>query len=112
DVALMAERLRLTLDEELTTRDQVEGAVKALGFGIAPKGGPAPKKFVLPDNEAGGPGIEAPSIEPVDAAAGGAPRTGEPRAPWHETRKGRLVIATALLLLAAWAVRLAGPAGA
>src|SRR3546814_18047395 len=34
DVALMSERLRLTLDEDQTSRDHVETAVKQLGFGI------------------------------------------------------------------------------
>ncbi|WP_299359840.1 heavy metal translocating P-type ATPase [uncultured Paracoccus sp.] len=112
DVALMAERLRVTLDEQLTSRDQVETAVKALGFGIAPKGSPAPRKgFVLPDGAAGALGIEDPPIEDVDAAAGGAPGAGEHGTRWYATRKGRLVIATALLLVAAWAVKLAGPTG-
>lgn len=50
DVALMAERLRLRLDEEQTPRERVEAAVKALGFGIAPKGAAIKRKgFVLPD---------------------------------------------------------------
>ena len=52
DVALMTERLRLTLDEGETLPAQVEKAVRAIGFGIAPKGA-APERpeggFVLPD---------------------------------------------------------------
>ena len=49
DVALMTERLRLTLDEEQTPRERVEAAVRALGYGIAPKGtAPERKGFVLP----------------------------------------------------------------
>ena len=36
DVAIMSERLRLTLDESQTDRDRVEKTVRALGYGIAP----------------------------------------------------------------------------
>ena len=38
DVALMTERLRLTLDEGQTPRNQIEAIVKRLGYGIAAKG--------------------------------------------------------------------------
>jgi len=49
-VGVMNERLRLTLDGSLTPRTKVEAAVKALGYGIAPRGAAAPAKrqFVLP----------------------------------------------------------------
>ena len=37
-VALMAERLRLTLDETKTPPERIGKAVRGVGFGIAPKG--------------------------------------------------------------------------
>ena len=52
DVALMTERLRLSLDEGQSSPEQIETAVRGLGFGIAPKGArPEQPKggFVLPD---------------------------------------------------------------
>ncbi len=50
-VALMAERLSLTLDPSTTGAGAVEDVVRKLGYGIAPKGQAAPRKkaFVLPD---------------------------------------------------------------
>ncbi|WP_239032058.1 heavy metal translocating P-type ATPase [Paroceanicella profunda] len=55
DVALMAERLSLTLDETLTPRAGVERAVRRLGYGIGPRGA-APQKpargFVMPADAA------------------------------------------------------------
>ena len=38
EVTLMSERLRLTLDEAVTSREKVEKAVSALGYGIKPRG--------------------------------------------------------------------------
>src|SRR5690606_9966714 len=49
-VALMTERLRLTLDEVQTPRARVEATVKSLGYGIAPKDEAAARKgFVMPE---------------------------------------------------------------
>ncbi|KUF10339.1 heavy metal translocating P-type ATPase [Pseudoponticoccus marisrubri] len=100
DVAFMAERLRLTLDEAQTSPAQVEAAVRSVGFGIAPKGARPerpPGGFVLPD-DALDPEPEVP--EPPQAA---------PR--WHDTPKGRLVLGTGLLLAAAWGADLVLPGG-
>lgn len=109
DVALMTERLRLTLDEDQTSRDHVETAVKKLGFGIAPKGSAAPRKgFVLPDGafSAVATGDAAPALD----TAQDTPAPAEGRAArdlsWYQTGKGRLVIGTGALLVAAWAVKL------
>lgn len=114
DVALMTERLRLTLDEDQTSRDHVETAVKKLGFGIAPKGSAAPRKgFVLPDGafSAGATGDAAPAPD----TAQDTPAPAEGRAArdlsWYQTGKGRLVIGTGALLVAAWAVRLLASGG-
>ena len=51
-VGLMAEKLSLTLQPDGVRRDQIEDAVRRLGFGIAPRGQEAPrsKDFVLPDD--------------------------------------------------------------
>ncbi len=110
DVALMAERLRLTLDESQTTAERVEKAVRGVGFGIAPKGARPEKPeggFILPDG-AFPSAYEAPDTDsgPEDDA-----RLAEAPTPsWFETAKGRLVIGTGALLAVAWASRLVFPA--
>jgi len=76
DVTLMNERLRLVLDEGKTPRDRVEAAVRKLGYGVV----------------AGGEG----------AQTGTAPGLGASTLPWYRTSKGRLVIGTGLLFLAAF----------
>ena len=110
DVALMAERLRLTLDETQTSPERIEVAVRGVGFGIAPKGARPEKPrggFVLPDrafphaaesSEAEG--------EPEENAKSGeqAPSS------WMQSSKGRLVLGTGALLAAAWVSRLVLPA--
>ena len=109
DVALMTERLRLTLDEGQTPRNQIEAIVKRLGYGIAAKGSsPDRKGFVLPDDEqasrADG-SRDAAGLEPNAGSTG--PESGPgPGSRWYQTAKGRLVIGTGLLLAAAWAVKL------
>jgi len=53
DVALMSERLRLTLDENETAPERIAKAVRGIGFGISPKGAKAEKPksgFILPDD--------------------------------------------------------------
>ena len=106
DVAFLAERLRLTLDEARTPPERIEGAVRALGFGIAPKGA-APEKpkggFVLPDGAFSA--TEKTTRGESEAPAPG--RVAEELAPaWHATAKGRFVLGTGALLAAAWTVRL------
>ena len=109
DVALMAERLRLTLDEAQTSPETVEKAVRGVGFGIAVKGARPEKPkggFVLPD---GAFPVAADAPEPEDAAADAAHLGDTPS--WYQTAKGRLVIGTGVLLAAAWAATLVLPAG-
>ncbi|TYB86149.1 cadmium-translocating P-type ATPase [Oceaniovalibus sp. ACAM 378] len=114
DVALMAERLRLSLDEDQTSRDHIEAAVKRLGYGIATKGNaPSRKGFVLPE---GAFPADATGDAPLETEGleGTPVHTGGPAArdmSWYQTGKGRLVIATALLLIAAWAVKLTASDG-
>ncbi|WP_281981043.1 heavy metal translocating P-type ATPase [Thalassorhabdomicrobium marinisediminis] len=109
DVALMAERLRLTLDESRTSAAKVEKAVRGVGFGIAPKGA-APEKpkggFILPEGA-----FPAADASPVEEAQDSPPAALEAPAPsWFATAKGRLVIGTGALLALAWASRLVVPA--
>ena len=109
DVALMAERLRLTLDEAQTPRDGVVAAVQRLGFGIAPKGQAAPRTgFVMPDGAFPAPATGADDTATDGAQTGPATATGtvRPDPSWYQTAKGRLVIGTGLLLVVAWAVKL------
>ncbi|QPM92047.1 heavy metal translocating P-type ATPase [Pseudooceanicola algae] len=106
DVAPMTERLRLTLDETRSTPEQVEKAVRAIGYGISPRGS-APEKpkggFVLP--EGAYPGSDA--VTPENEEEQAHPRRAEEaQAAWHATSKGRLVLGTGVLLAAAWAVHL------
>ena len=83
-VALMAERLSLDLAPGGATAEAIEGAVRRLGYGVAAgKRGHA------------GQGHGHSHDDPADRGR-----------PWYRTGKGRLVIATGLLLAAAWAVGL------
>ncbi|GAA6149143.1 heavy metal translocating P-type ATPase [Pseudooceanicola nitratireducens] len=110
DVALMAERLRLTLDETQTPPERIEKAVRGVGFGIAPKGARPEKPkggFVLPD------GAFPDTAEAVEIDIEPEEITGpDDDAPtsWLKTSKGRLVLGTGALLAAAWASRLVLPA--
>ncbi|MCZ4263046.1 heavy metal translocating P-type ATPase [Limimaricola sp. G21655-S1] len=104
DVALMTERLRLTLDEGETLPGQVEKAVRAVGFGIAPKGA-APERpkggFVLPD------GAFPDTTQEDDVHDETVAQPAEPvPASWYQTSKGHLVIGTGALLAVAAASHL------
>src|SRR5690606_29167469 len=88
DVALMTERLRLTLDEGQTPRDQIEATVKRLGYGIATKrSSPDRKRFVLPEGEQTLPpdgAQDAAGLEPDTAST--EPETGPaPGSRWYRT---------------------------
>ena len=110
DVALMAERLRLTLDETQTSPERIENAVRGVGFGIAPKGArpERPKGgFVLPDGAFPDAADSAGPESRVEQAAG--PAEDAPSS-WMHSSKGRLVLGTGALLAAAWASRLVLPA--
>ncbi|WP_294930624.1 heavy metal translocating P-type ATPase [uncultured Paracoccus sp.] len=98
-VGLMAERLSLTLQPGGTSRDQIEDAVRRLGYGIAPKGQDAPRKkaFVLPGAE--------PSL-PHEHGGHSHDDPADRGKRWYQTAKGRLVILTGLLLAAATAFEL------
>jgi Cd2+/Zn2+-exporting ATPase len=126
EVGIMSERLRLTLDEAQTGRDRVEATVRALGYGIAPRGTEAKKEFVLPGavttTASGGDRDHAGHGHPPQSdtrAALGGPGHGSPGhvhddpadrgKHWYQTAKGRLVILTGLLLGAASIVEALAP---
>lgn len=106
DVALMAERLRLRRDGSRISRGEVEKAVRGVGFGLSPKDGPATESpvrgFVLPADA---------YADNADIPPQKETRQQEDPA-WYQTRKGRMLIGTGLLLAAAWVVELStgGPA--
>ena len=111
-VALMTERLRVTLDESVTRTGEVEAAVRALGYGIERAAEASPAEAAGPERDdpgrccgpapdhpaAAGDGasIQAPGDPAGPSAAGDTP--------WRRTAKGRLVLLTGALLAAAWVV--------
>jgi Cd2+/Zn2+-exporting ATPase len=120
-VALMSEKLSLTLASGTTPKEKIEDTVRALGYGIAPRGTAAPRKkgFVLPETPAASPADhrhdhddagDHSDLAPGDDGHGAAGHLHDDPADrgkrWFRTAKGRLVIVTGLLLAAAWAVEL------
>ncbi|WP_027834909.1 heavy metal translocating P-type ATPase [Maritalea myrionectae] len=83
DVALMNERLRLTLDEAQTPRGDIEKTIQKLGFGV-----------------------QAADVDDGhnDLDAGVRPPAPQPK--WYQSPKGKLVVGTGLLLAAAWIISL------
>ena len=117
EVGIMSERLRLILDENKTGREQVEKTVRALGYGIKPRGAEK-KEFVLPGAASDGNHEADDHVRPagVEAAHSGHGSPGHVHDDpadrgknWYQTGKGRLVIFTGLLLAAAWGVELFAP---
>ncbi|WP_188716647.1 heavy metal translocating P-type ATPase [Paracoccus acridae] len=114
-VAMMAERLSLNLAPGTTEPEIIEGTIRKLGFGIAPKGQQAPRKkaFVLLDTMPASPHNTVERAEVSEAAAPMQHEQGHTGAltverdrSWHQTGKGRLVILTGTLLVVAWLVEL------
>ena len=119
EIGIMTERLRLTLDETQTDRDKVEKVVKSRGYGIAPRAAGAKKDFVMPAMS------DAPADDHDhdrnDAAAAARDDSGhgspghvhddpaDRGKRWYQTRKGKLVIFTAILLGVAWIIELLAP---
>ena len=120
EVTPMSERLQMTLDPARTAPEAIEKAVRAIGYGIAPKGAaPEKKGFVMPkgafpgsaqaqEGTAGNGHVHDHGHDHADAHHHGS-EAGD--TPFYSTAKGRLLITTGLLLAAAWAVRLALPGG-
>ncbi|MBE9639728.1 heavy metal translocating P-type ATPase [Salipiger pacificus] len=106
EVALMPERLSLTLDARQTAPETIESAVRGIGFGIAPKGAPPEtpqKSFILPEGAFPDmASVSAADSTPLDEA----PTEAAADQPWYRSAKGKLVILTGGLLAAAWGARL------
>ena len=120
EVAIMSERLRLTLDEAQTGRDMIERTVRALGYEIAPRAAGAMGIRSATDRGGVQEGYDRPGH---DRGLSAAARDGSGHGslgpmqddrsdqgkPWYRSGKGRLVIFTALLLGAAWIIAYVAP---
>ena len=126
EVAIMSERLRLTLDEAQTGRDMIERTVRALGYEITPRVAGALKEIVLPgvssatdhgdvqegsDSSGHDHGPTAAARDDSDHGSLGHMHDdpSDRGKPWYRTGKGRLVIFTALLLGGAWIIDYVAP---
>ncbi|MCT4334317.1 heavy metal translocating P-type ATPase [Paracoccus sp. YLB-12] len=123
EIGIMTERLRLTLDETQTDRDKVEKVVKLLGYGIAPRAAGAKKDFVMPamsdapadghDHDHDHDRNDAAAAARDDSGHGSPGHVHDDPADrgkrWYQTRKGKLVIFTAILLGVAWIIELLAP---
>ncbi|AUH33098.1 heavy metal translocating P-type ATPase [Paracoccus tegillarcae] len=123
EIGIMTERLRLTLDETQTDRNKVEKVVKSLGYGIAPRAAGAKKDFVMPamsdapadghDHDHDHDRNDAAAAARDDSGHGSPGHVDDDPADrgkrWYQTRKGKLVIFTAILLGVAWIIELLAP---
>jgi len=99
EVALMAERLRVRLAPGGISADEIERAVRAIGFGVTVQDAAALAEQPCCAGDHAHHHTHAPAPYPAPAGA----------QPWHRTTKGRHLIATGLLLGLAWAAKLALP---
>ena len=121
NVAIMAEKLTLKLEPGTTPRSKIEAAVIKLGYGVGAAKASKAKSFVMPKasddqaghDHAGGAHVDHDTKAKVadDDYGHGSPGhlhddPADKGKAWFNTGKGRLVIGTALLLAAAWAVKL------
>ncbi len=124
DVAIMSERLKLTLADDTTTQDKIEGVVRALGYAIAPRREGMKKSISGEVHEADHDAAESNDrkhghshsreIRKSSPNVGDDSNHGSPGhvhddpddrgKRWYMTGKGKLVIFTALLLGGAWIV--------
>ena len=113
EVGIMSERLRLTLDEGETSRDKIEKTVRALGYDITPRVATAEPVNANDHDESGIGYSQAGGKAKDDSGHGSSGHVHDDPADqykrWYQTAKGRLVIFTALLLVAAWGVELIVP---
>ncbi|MEM5474442.1 heavy metal translocating P-type ATPase [Hoeflea sp. AS60] len=113
EIGIMSERLRLTLDEGKTGRDKIEKTVRALGYDITPRVATAEPVDVY-DRDGNGMGHAQVDGKAKDDSSHGSPGhvhddPADRGKRWYQTAKGKLVIFTALLLVAAWGVKLTIP---
>ena len=113
EVGIMSERLRLTLDEGRTGRDKIEKTVRALGYGIVSRVAMQEPAEAHDHDENGTGRPQAVSKETDDFGHGSPGHVHDDPADrgkrWYQTAKGKLVIFTALLLVAAWGVEMIIP---
>ncbi|EKF42494.1 heavy metal-translocating P-type ATPase [Nitratireductor indicus C115] len=109
-VSVMGETLALSLDERTTSREKVEGAVRRLGYDIVARQGGTRETVgeLAHDHEGHGHGGADHSGHAHSHSHGPS----DPDKSWYQTGKGRLVIGTGLLLVAAWAIKFAVPGDA
>lgn len=109
-VSVMGETLALSLDEGATSREKVEGAVRRLGYGITARQGVAPEITGEEPRDRDGSDHGGHDHEGQDHSGhahlhshgpGGSDKS------WYQSGKGRLVIGTGLLLVAAWTIKFA-----
>ncbi|MCV0351772.1 MAG: cadmium-translocating P-type ATPase [Nitratireductor sp.] len=109
-VSVMSETLALSLDENKTGRDKVERAVKKLGYSIAPRqrgeaaetGAVTQSSCCSGHDHTHGQGSKVERADPGHGVAGHVHGADDGDRSWYQTGKGRLVILTGLLLVAAW----------
>ena len=116
-VALMTERLSLQLDGSGTTPDQIEGAVRQLGYGITAREAAAPATADAAHDHDGH-NCDGHDRDAHDHDAhgddgqdhGGHSHSHDDSADrgksWYQTGKGRLVLLTGAMLALAWAVEI------
>ena len=113
EVGIMSERLRLTLDEGRTGRDKVEKTVRALGYGIVSRVAKQEPAEAHDQDQNDTDRSQAVSKATDDSDHGSPGHVHDDPADlgkrWYQTAKGKLVIFTALLLVAAWGVELIIP---
>lgn len=113
EVSIMSERLRLTLDEGRTGRDKVEKTVRALGYGIVSRVAKQEPAEAHDQDQNDTDRSQAVSKATDDSDHGSPGHVHDDPADlgkrWYQTAKGKLVIFTALLLVAAWGVELIIP---
>jgi len=123
NVAVMAEKQTPRLEPGTMSREKIEAAVVKLGFGLGgakgartgavvlPKAGTAEPKRNAPDHQAADDPAQSDAPADEDDHDHSAPGhlhddPADRGKAWFHTGKGRLVIGTALLLVAAWANKL------
>ncbi|MGL4405591.1 MAG: heavy metal translocating P-type ATPase, partial [Notoacmeibacter sp.] len=112
DIAVMSGRMSLMLAVGGTNADEISKTVTKLGYETSLKAGaPAPSKSDHHDNEGHDHAPATPIAKATDDGHGSAGHVhGTTKADvgknWYQTSKGKLVVFTALLLGAAWGLKL------
>lgn len=104
-VSVMSETLSLRRREDGVAPERIEAVVRGLGYSLRPRGaGPVSAK--TGGACAGDHHDHGHDHGPAPEAGVGTPPAGEAETSWYATGKGRLVLGTGALLVAAWGVKL------